>query len=148
MPAASTILLFVSSGSPTVELPCEDAGGILPGHILLRTSTGGLIRNNLTVSYQDAYVAVEDTAAGKEVDDAYPLGDTVRARRLRTGDICLLRMTATGSIEEGTPVAVTDLGLGEIINSGFTEGFGMCVDHTAGTPITGPALIKVEIKYL
>ena len=77
--------------------------------------------------------------AGGEVSDAYALGEMVYARRLRMGDVALLRLLTGISVTDGDPVAPVGIANpGEIENAAtFTSGFvGISVESA-----TGPVLV-------
>lgn len=140
----TTIILHVASVSPYEELPAAEAG-ILPGHILHRDASG-FSRDILGETYQTLYVAVEDTVSGKGVDDVYSIGDMVYARRLRMGDVVLLRLTSGSSVVEGAAIApVGPSAPGEVKDEVTPDmGFVGIALETA----TGPLLAKIEAKYL
>ena len=142
----TTILVSAYSSSPIVEGFVDDAGGILPGHLVAITATGGYSRDILAPSLQPVYVAVEDINKGAGVEDAYADGERVCLRRVQGGDICYVRLSNGQVAVLGSPIVPN----GNILPGehkvlvATTYALGIALE--ALTPSGSAELIKIEVK--
>lgn len=127
MPTPSnSIVVNANSGSKFLEAPAGEV--IRPGNWLTRNGVGAFILNNEPAgTINNLIVAVEDISGGHDVDSSYEVGETVKARYLRGGDVFY-----------GLLVAGQTLQIGEGLNLSSSPGYFQLA--TSITVATGDAL--------
>lgn len=95
------------------------AADILPGHLVEITATG-LTRSNDADTVQSAtFIADYNYLAAGDVDDAWPNGEAVVFRQLRTDERANVRVAASQNITlRGTPMAANGDGTFKIAQTG------------------------------
>lgn len=75
---------------------------ITPGHVIKRDAAGTLSVHNVQGGVCQNMFAIEDSLQGKKVTDNYAIGDLVRFRIFKSGDVVYAVIKDGVDLQEGT----------------------------------------------
>lgn len=121
------------------------AGGtIFPGELIVKNSSGLVVRHATSGGQGPVMVAVEDGFLGKTVDDAYASGDLVRYDIAKSGDVMLMRLAAGSNVAKAA-VLMSDGAGGLIAHTGTNYVVGRADEAIDNTIPATTAFIRVQI---
>jgi len=128
-------MLDVSSCSKSLEGIVSAGETIIPGEVVQYLASAGTIEryHGVTLNLAALLIAVENTAQGLGVDDAYTAGQRIYFRHMRPGDLFLGRMTGIAYNVGATVGPEADTGLFTVSISGFNDAIAIVAKTDALT---------------
>lgn len=134
-------------GDPIQNEERAAAEAIIPGH-LLNFDASGLLIKNVTAANQSPAFALEQDYLGKDIDEAYAIGDTVRVGQFSPGMRVYAWLASGQNVADGDYLAPSTTA-GLLTKTGVTTTLRIAraledVDTTGSAPVAGTR-IRVEI---
>jgi hypothetical protein len=139
--------VIILKGDPIQNEEDQAAEAITPGHLLNFDSSGNLIKN-VTAANQARAFALERDELGKDIDQAYAIGDTVRVGVFSPGQRVYAWLASGQNTAKGDYLAPSTTA-GLLTKSGVTTTLRVAraleaVDTSGSAPVAGTR-IRVEI---
>jgi hypothetical protein len=142
---APTKIAYSGINDPKQVREAETSAAVTPGMLVLLSSTGTIAPQSNAATLLPAYVALENTALGGDLDTAYASGDVARYAVPITGDKFYMWLQEDANTTANTTLLVSDTADDGTLKAAGAE-TGRELKFIALETITGAGGGRVRIK--
>lgn len=138
---------IILKGDPIVTEEYSAAEAITPGHLLELASATTVRKNTDDAANVAVLVALERMEFGKGIDDAYAIGDTVKAATFKPGERAYMLLASGQNVAAGAYLTGDTAGLltASSVAAGVRLAKALEAKNTSGSAPVAGTRIRVEI---